>query len=233
MIYIRRYFKYIIRFILLFFVVILCAILFIILTPYKADDIVKEIILENDNIIEDDEYYIIKGDKDSSTAMIFYPGALVEPDAYIPLMYQISKEISIDVIIVKMPLNLAVFNKDVADKIMMDFYEYDTWYLCGHSLGGAMISDYASNNVDKIAGLIVLGSPVYGDIPLDKTLTIYGSTEYNNKERINYNTNVIEIENGTHYQFGNYGIQSGYVEPIIETADQQSQTVEAMKNFIK
>ena len=49
-------------------------------------------------------------------------------------------------ILVKMPLNLAVFDINAADGIQTKFSYIDNWYIGGHSLGGAMAASYLSNN---------------------------------------------------------------------------------------
>ena len=99
-------------------------------------------------------------------------------------------------------------------------------------MGGAMASDYASNNQDKVKGLILLGAYIYGDFPEDKALTIYGSFNTSVAEKINYTENIIVIEGGNHAQFGNYGKQKGDVDATISSEEQQSIAAEAIKNFI-
>ena len=39
----------------------------------------------------------------------------------------------------------------------MNVYSYEKWYLSGHSLGGAMIANYAAKDT-SIAGLILLAA---------------------------------------------------------------------------
>ena len=70
-------------------------------------------------------------------ALIFYPGAKVATEAYAPLMYQLA-ESGIDCFLVDMLFHMAFFGMNRAEEIMQE-YNYEAWYLGGHSLGGALI----------------------------------------------------------------------------------------------
>lgn len=78
-----------------------------------------------------------------NTALIFYPGAKVEDLTYAKLMKKIAQK-GVDCFLVHMPCNLAVLNPNKADKVQKE-YSYGHWYMAGHSLGGAMASNYASS----------------------------------------------------------------------------------------
>lgn len=49
-----------------------------------------------------------------------------------------------------MPFKMAIFNKNAAYKIIDKYSNIKHWYLCGHSMGGAMASSYVSKNKDKV-----------------------------------------------------------------------------------
>jgi len=172
-------------------------------------------------------------EEDSSTAVIFYPGAKVEAIAYLPILEQIREEAHVTCILVHMPLNLAFFNVNAADQIIEDFPDIKAWYLAGHSLGGAMASSYAAKHQDKLQGLILMGAYIYGDYPAEKALTIYGSLNTQVEAKINYTENVVRIEGGNHAQFGNYGKQKGDADAVISAAQQQKEAVEAVVEFMK
>lgn len=95
-----------------------------------------------------------------------------------------------------------------------------------------MASSYASNHEEKVEGLILLGSYIYGDYPSSKSLTIYGSLNTSVKDKITYSENIVEIEGGNHAQFGNYGVQKGDSVATITREEQQNITVEAIKKFV-
>lgn len=58
-------------------------------------------------------------------------------------------------------------------------------------------------------GLILLGAYRYSDYPPADTLTIYGSLNQSEEDKIDYTENVVEIEGDNHAQVGNYGPQKG------------------------
>ncbi len=104
--------------------------------------------------------------------------------------------------------------------------------MMGHSMGGGMASSYASENQDKIDGLLLIGAYVYGDYPTKNALTIYGTFNDNLEPKINYTENIVIIEGGNHAQYGNYGEQSGDPQATISDVEQQKITVEVIVEFI-
>lgn len=198
---------------------------------YKADNTAVEILNKN-NIIIEKNLIKLYPEQPSETGIIFYPGAKVEYTAYLPILDKL-REKGYTCILVKMPFNFAFFNPNIADKIIKDNLDIKDWYISGHSLGGAMASSYASKNLDKINGVILLGAYVYGDIPLEKSIVIYGSKDFIlNKQKLNNSKNEVEIEGGNHAQFGNYGEQKGDGSPEISSFKQQSITIDLIEEFI-
>lgn len=202
---------------------------------YKADQSVLPLL---ENVKETKDTIEIVSNQ-GKTLFIFYPGANVEPESYIPLLQPLKKE-QIDSIIIKMPLNLAILGWKKAEIVIENKKEqYDSIYLVGHSLGGAMASQYASKNKDEIDGLILLGAYPYKKYPVEKTLCIYGSEgeiEGRNKEKIRKIEDLkyqYEIQGGNHAQFGNYGVQKRDGEGIITNEEQQKQTRNYILNFLK
>ena len=123
--------------------------------------------------------------------------------------------------------------KNAANKIIDKYSNIKHWYLCGHSMGGAMASSYVSKNKDKVDGLILLGSYIYGDVSAQDTLTIYGSLNTSVKKKIDYKKNIVVIQGGNHANFGNYGHQKGDAKATISRKSQQNQTIKAIDQFIK
>ena len=138
------------------------------------------------------------------TGVIFYPGGKVEASAYSPLLLKLSEE-GFTCVLVDMPMNLAIFNIKGANKVFSTFSDIENWYLMGHSLGGAMASQYAEKNYYKISGLILLGAYPLNDADVD-TLVIYGSEDVGlDRDKLIGVENQYEIEGGNHSFFGNYG----------------------------
>jgi hypothetical protein len=200
---------------------------------YKADKVAQNIFNNEDSITLKDGYLVLSPEKETTTALIFYPGAKVEYIAYLPILNKIRDKSNIKCILVEMPFNMAIFDSNAADEIMSNFPEVESWYIGGHSMGGAMASNFASKNKERIKGLILMGAYVYGDYPPKDALTIYGKFNTSVGEKIDYTENIIIIEGGNHAQFGNYGKQKGDPDATISTEEQQDITVETVDKFIK
>ncbi len=199
---------------------------------YRADDVATIAMYKEDIVKVQDNLIILSPTTPGDTALIFYPGAKVEYFAYLPILDKIKQSAGITCILVKMPFNMAIFDANAADNIIDQFPEIENWYIAGHSMGGAMASDYASKHQDKVKGLILLGAYIYGDYPAENALTIYGSFNTSVAEKINYSENIVLIEGGNHAQFGNYGKQKGDPDATISSEEQQNIAVEAIKEFL-
>ena len=148
-----------------------------------------------------------------------------------PLLDQL-RQTGLTCILVEMPFHLAIFDVNAAGDVMVQFPDIQHWYIAGHSMGGAMASQFASEYPDEVDGLLLLGAYLYGDYPPADTLTVYGSLNQSVEDKIDYTENVVEIEGGNHAQFGNYGPQKGDLPATISAEEQQAQTVEAISDFI-
>ena len=198
---------------------------------YRAEDIALEVLRQDDNITVQGDITVLSADDYTDTAIIFYPGAKVEANAYLPLLDEI-RDTGVTCILVQMPFNLAIFDYNAAEDIIEEFPEVERWYIAGHSMGGAMASKFASDNPERVDGLILMGAYIYGDYPLEKTLTIYGTLDGLVAEDIDYTINTVPIEGGNHAQLGYYGFQEGDLQAAISTREQIDQTVEAVESFI-
>ena len=173
------------------------------------------------------------------TAFIFYPGAKVEAPAYAPFLHRLA-EAGMDACLVEMPFRLAFFGGNKAEHIM-ELYDYTSWYIGGHSLGGAIAANYAASHGDKLKGLILCAAYPTKALPSDLTeISIYGSEDrilnlaklaegyqYAPEDFIEY-----EIPGGNHAQFGNYGLQKGDGTAKITPEEQQRTAVELIMNHI-
>ena len=198
---------------------------------YRAEDVALDVMAQNSGITVQDNLTILSPTYPTDTALIFYPGAKVEAEAYLPLLDQI-RQTGVACILVHMPFHMAIFDADAAQKVIAQFPEYQHWYIAGHSMGGAMASKFAADHPDQVDGLILLGAYIYGDYPDEDTLTIYGSLNQSVEDNIDYKENIVEIEGGNHAQFGNYGPQKGDLPAAISAEEQQKQTVEAIEAFL-
>ncbi len=198
---------------------------------YPAEDTALEVLSQGSGITVRDNLTILSPSYATDTAIIFYPGAKVESEAYLPLLDQI-RQTGVTCILVHMPFHMAIFDANAAEEVMAQFPEYQHWYMAGHSMGGAMASQFAADHPDEVDGLILLGAYLYGDYPDEDTLTIYGSLNQSVEDHIDYTENIVEIEGGNHAQFGNYGPQKGDLPATISAEEQQEQTVAAIEAFL-
>ena len=198
---------------------------------YRAEDVALEVLAQDNGISQRDNLTILSPTAPTDTAIIFYPGAKVEAEAYLPLLDQI-RQTGVTCILVHMPFNMAIFDANAAEEVIAQFPEFQHWYVAGHSMGGAMASKFASDHPDQVDGLILMGAYIYGDYPDEKALTIYGSLNQSVEDHIDYTENIVEIEGGNHAQFGNYGPQKGDLPAAISAEEQQAQTVAAIEAFL-
>lgn len=199
---------------------------------YRADAVAANL-LKDPLVRLERDHLKISPEGEADTALIFYPGAKVEYTAYLPLLQEISGQTGIPSILVKMPLNLAIFNADAAKGIMAEYPEIRHWYIGGHSLGGAMAGDFASKHAETIQGLILLGAYPYGSYPEERTLIVYGSLDSSVAEKIHDTEHVIVIAGGNHAQFGNYGPQRGDPAASLSALEQQAITAAVVDEFLK
>ena len=198
---------------------------------YRAEDVALEVLANGNHLEVRENLTILSPSYPTDTAVIFYPGAKVEGAAYLPLLDRL-RQTGLTCILVEMPFHMAIFDVDAAEDVMAQFPDIRHWYLAGHSMGGAMASRFAAEHQTEVDGLILLGAYPYGDYPVGRTLTVYGSLNQSVEDRIDYTENVVEIQGGNHAQFGNYGPQKGDLPAAISSEEQQAQAVAAIADFI-
>lgn len=179
--------------------------------------------------------------ENSTAGLIFYPGGKVEHTAYAPLL-RACAENGILCALVRMPGNLAVLDANAAYGLQQEHPEITTWYIAGHSLGGAMAASHAAAHEKDFDGLILLAAYSTKDLtdtPL-RILSVYGSEDgVMNRESYEKNwpnlpadTTEVVLNGGCHAQFGSYGPQDGDGIPTISGAEQVRQTAEVIAAFV-
>ncbi|MGL5693964.1 MAG: alpha/beta hydrolase, partial [Peptostreptococcaceae bacterium] len=208
---------------------------------YKPQELAKEALV-SDNLVEvniDKNISFTPKNIKATKGFIFYPGAKVEPKSYAPLCKEIAKE-GYEVIIADMPLNLAIFSYNKAEKIIKQYSDINTWVVGGHSLGGTMAAKFASDN-NMVDGVVLLAAYPMGDELKNMgkdVISIWGSKDgvvnfenlIKSKEKLPKDTTYVEIEGANHAQFGDYGEQKGDQEATI---DRQSQMDISIDNIVR
>jgi hypothetical protein len=184
-------------------------------------------------------WYVFQPPQPTTTGFIFYPGGLVDPAAYAPLLKQLSSEGGILAVIVPMPLDLAVFGVNRAEGVIAAYPEIERWIIGGHSLGGSMAAEFVKSHPTAVAGLVFLASYPASSTDLAAlpigVVSIYGTQDgvaagafAESLQRLPPDTTLVEIDGGNHAQFGNYGPQAGDGAATISRESQQQQTVTAI-----
>lgn len=179
----------------------------------------------------------------TKTGFIFYPGGRVDYRSYAPLAHDVASEGYL-VVIVRMPLNLAVFSPNAAQGVIELHPEIENWIIGGHSLGGSMAAQYVSTSPASVNGLILLEAyPASGNDLSSKqleVLTIHGSRDGlvsstqidDSLKQLPKETVRVEIIGGNHAQCGWYGPQPGDLDATISREDQQQQIVRAIVDLL-
>ena len=226
----------------LFFYVIILIILFLAgINNYGASNEAVQYLknTENVKVSKIEEGYFFDGPREKS-AIIFFPGARVQYTAYSKLMYKIAEN-GQDCFLLSVPLNLAFFNKNKPDKIIKG-YNYEKWYMSGHSLGGAVACIYASDNQEKVTGIISLASYPTKEIPSNiEYISFYGEEDKilnfekfeNSKKYLPDNYQIFVIDGGNHSGFANYGNQKGDGKSKITSDEQQNYVAEKISELCK
>ena len=223
------------RWIIPLFVLILAGTAFLFYTEqYYHADKSAYYALESDETVKvmQTEYGWLFDGPSETDAIIFYPGGKVEETAYAPLLHCLAGQ-GMDVCLVKMPFRLAVFGINKANHIMKQ-YDYEHWYIGGHSLGGVMAAAYASEHSSELCGVYMLAA--YPAKPLDEKTSasiIYGTEDdvlnmkkmMAAKQYLPGGSEEHVIKGGNHSQFGNYGKQDGDGIAEISSDEQQRKTV--------
>lgn len=178
------------------------------------------------------------------TGFIFYPGGRIDPRGYSSLMRAISEKGYL-VVVPTMPINMAVFNLNIAEKIISTYPEIKHWVIGGHSVGGTAAAQYTFAHPDHIAGLAIWSSyPADGsDISSLKipVVLMYGGNETGvtdesvaaRKHLLPADTQYIKIDGGDHHQFGSYLLTTEENLATISREAQHAQILSAMFELLQ
>ncbi|OJV64564.1 MAG: hypothetical protein BGO41_13225 [Clostridiales bacterium 38-18] len=210
---------------------------------YAPDEQALDALNGNSEITVSDtaDYIYFNPNSALSKGIVFYPGAKVAPEAYNVLALEIAKH-HIPVVIVKMPLNFAIFDINKADAIKSKLGISQDWVLMGHSLGGSMAAKYLYDHPESFSGIIFLASYSASDLSQANidVLSIWGTKDaFVTQEKIEATKDKLpagsifqSVEGGNHSQFGNYGFQNGDNEADIDSSEQRSIIVDAIVTFM-
>ncbi|PIG95722.1 alpha/beta hydrolase [Deinococcus sp. UR1] len=180
---------------------------------------------------------------EADTLLVFYPGGLVRPQAYEWLGRALAAQ-GVQTVIPAFPLDLAVTSINRADGLIGQYGQGKRVVIAGHSLGGAMAAQYAANNADALAGLILMAAYPAGNVSLkDRTLPVLSLLAEQDGvaapddvrgglERLPGGTTLTVIPGAVHSFFGRYGPQKGDGLPTVTHAQAEGEILNAVQDFL-
>lgn len=189
-----------------------------------------------------------RGAAPAEHGIIFYPGGLVEPEAYVSMLAPLAAD-GIPVAILRVPGDLAVFAPNRATRVIeADFgATARTWVVAGHSLGGAMAARFVARTAEdypSVRALVLLAAyPAENDSLAERdfpVLSIWASEDglataedrRKTAHRLPDDARVVVIEGGNHAGFGEYGPQDDDGEATIAREAQHERVREEIRGFL-
>ena len=195
--------------------------------------------------VKKNQYYRFEAKGEEQATLLFYTGALVEPQAYVGIAEGLAQN-GITTYVIESSLNLPIFEMGTMETIVKE-ENLDKVYVAGHSLGGVVASlDAVKLQKDNhLAGVILLAS--YPDKSVDfssssiPVLSIVASQDKilnwekyeSSKDRLPKSSKELMIEGGNHSGFGMYGEQKGDGKATISNDEQQQKVIEKITEFMK
>ena len=169
----------------------------------------------------------------SRAGLVFFPGALVDPRAYVPLLSPLADS-GFTVEIVKPPYGIAFLAAGAPTGIIADNPAVTRWVVGGHSLGGVVASSFAGSGHHGVVGLLLWASYPNGSIAGVTGLTVTSVSASHDglatpakieatKSRLPPTTRFVVVEGAVHSDFGDYGAQRGDGEATIPRQEAQRQ----------
>ncbi len=191
-------------------------------------------------VVETSDAFAV-GNQSAQYGLVLYPGAKIEPAAYVPLARKLASR-GVFCVVVKMPFNIASLDINAATRVMAEYPQVGSWWIGGHSLGGAMAAQYASEHGSQLAGIVFLAAYSAADLSDTnlKACVVYGTDDgvlnfdkfEQAKRNLPADASVLAIEGGNHAGFGCYGAQRYDGQASISPSDQQDQTAQAVAQAI-
>jgi predicted esterase len=195
--------------------------------------------------VTDNPWLTFTPEQDSpDTGFIFYPGGRIDPRGYSDLMRTISEKGYL-VVVPTMPINMAIFDFNIADEIIAAHPEITHWVIGGHSVGGTAAAQYTFANPKNIDGLAIWSSYPADSSDLSDlnipVILMYGGNETfvtdgsvgARKHLLPPDTRYIKIEGGDHHQFGSYLLTTEENLATISRSAQHSQILSAMFELLQ
>ena len=172
--------------------------------------------------------------------LVFLPGALVDPRAYLPLLRPLAER-GVTVVVPAPPLGLAFADPGAVSRTVTDRAEIRSWVVGGHSLGG--VAAASAVDVPGVRGLLLWASYPAGDISSAQVAVLSVSGERDGlttpddiartRPLLPSDTRFVQVPGGTHAFFGDYGPQHGDGEPGTDRGSAARRIVDTTVRFVQ
>jgi pimeloyl-ACP methyl ester carboxylesterase len=183
-------------------------------------------------------------------ALVFFPGALVDPRAYAPLARAVALA-GFPAFLIELPRRGA-FGGDADPEVdsrlasvLRVLGENARIALAGHSLGAVVAARLAARAFPQLGGLIVIGSSHPRDVDLSSlqipVTKIVGTRDglaspadvRRNAPKLPATTRWVWVEGGNHSQFGWYGLQPGDWPATIDASQQRQIMIDGVIDTLR
>lgn len=199
-------------------------------------------------VSEHDGYWRFQPQHPSRAGLLFFPGALVDPVAYAPILHAVAGR-GYSVVLIQVPRRGAfggAEDPEVTTRYVRALRETASaggatmWVAGGHSLGGVITARVARAAPPEIVGILLIGTSHPRDFSLAHlrlpVTQIYGTRDtvadvekvVAARRNLPGSVETVQIDGGNHSQFGSYGFQPGDWPATISRDEQQRRTVEAI-----
>jgi pimeloyl-ACP methyl ester carboxylesterase len=215
--------------------------------------------LPENTFVSDERVEIVRGtdtidfrprpDDPSRAGLLFFPGALVSPDAYAPMARRLA-ELGHRAVIVRLPFRMAPTPsyEEMAFQTARETMAAAAarpWVIGGHSRGGMIATRFAAGDPERFAGLALVATTHPRELNLSwlsmPVLKIYGSRDgmatpgevRRYAPNLPPDTTFVEVEGGNHRNFGYYRFQLMDGRAGIPREAQQARLIEALVAFLE
>ena len=179
------------------------------------------------DVNESSHYWsIIPRQSSGRSPVIYYPGGLVQAEAYGGLLAEVARHDNRDIYIIKPPFHLSIFSINRAQRVI-EQENLEQVLIGGHSLGGVSACRFVKQNPQY--PLFLFGS--YCDTDISETdiqvISVMGKRDQiinqdnyqKAKTRLPIKSSLDEIPLLTHSDFGQYGLQRGDAPSYLSDRD--------------
>ncbi len=215
-------------------VLVLAAVLW--LRPYAADPVALEGSSAGVQVVETATTWELRPRAAMGAGVVFVPGALVDPRAYLALLRPLA-EAGHTVVVLTPPLGISLTAPGAPLAAIDAHPDVPRWVVAGHSLGGVTASTTAAAGDPRVRGLLLWAAYPQEDlsgsgiavasISGDRDALATPDDIAASRAKLPPDTAFTAIPGGVHAYFGDYGPQAGDGTPATSRATAQQLIIEA------